>query len=359
MALLTKAQIMSGTKGNIDLQNAMLAMYEQFELLNKASGTNFLAPVNSSQQPATAPPAQAALSVTGANGVFSGKITPAAQSVTSVLYHEVSFSPVSNFSSGVTTLPITSSTSFTYPSPGQGGFWRLRSSFDKKNWNAFMYQGGIVNAGLQTSSASANNVPLNQSNYANLDSVDNGAGSANVRVFGQSGPGFMYPAVKGSAEKILPSATIINVPFSSNPVVAYDGAKYMVKSTLPQVFADEITPTGSLSVVGAGAVTLPTITPIEFGGGIIGYDVTSPGNGLTADVVIAIVGSGTGATAGAQVIVGGQLISVSPGNAGNGYGSGTTATVSGGTFAGGVGGGQSIGGNNGRFVYADPTTGAL
>jgi len=111
-----------------------------------------------------------------------------------------------------------------------------------------------------------------------------------------------------------------------------------------------------VSVVGPGGVTLPTIIPIEVSGGILGFNVTSGGSGLTADLTITIVGTGTGATAGAQVISGGVLISVAPGNAGSGYGSGTTVTVSGGTFGGSTGGGQNIGGNGGRFIVNDGTT---
>ena len=353
--MLTKSQILSGTKGNLDLQNALLGMYDQLDMLNQAGGTNFLSPVNSQQQPAAAPPAQAGLSMTGANGVFTIAITPAAQSVNAVLYHELSFSLESNFSSGVTILPVSAATNQTYAAPGLSVYWRLRSSFDQKNWNAYTFQGGVVSAGLQSSAATENANVLNQTNYASIDSVAAGA-SANLRVFGKSGVGFMYPAVKGSVETILPSATIVNVPLSSNQVVAFDGDKYQVQPTLPQVLADGMTPTGSVSVVGAGAVTLPVVAPIEFGGSIVGYNVTSQGNGLTEDVVITIVGTGTGATTGTQVISAGKLISVAQGNLGTGYGSGTTATVSGGVSGGSVGGGQALGGNNGRLIYNDGTT---
>lgn len=356
--MLTKAAINAAAGKNIDLRNTLLEVYNQFDLLNKASGTNFLSPVNAQQQPAGVAPGQAALSVSGANGVFTGQITPAAQSVNKVLYHQVSFSPVSNFTSGVVTLPTTSSTSFTYPSPGGSGYWRLRSSFDQKNWNNYTFQGGSVSAGLQSSSASANNVPLNQTNYATVDSQDNGGGSANVRVFGAAGPGTMYPAVKGGAEKILPSATIINVPFGSNPVVAYDGASYMVRPTLPQVFSDEMTPTGSVSVVGGGAVVLPTVALVLDGSGhVLAWNVTDGGNGLTDDVDLTInTSTGAGATPGAQTLSGGKLISIAPGNPGDSYSGGDTVTVTGGTFAGAAGGGRSIGGNGGRFVYNDGTT---
>lgn len=358
--MLTRQGIISATQGNRDMQTVMLAIYDQLDLNNQALGTNFLSPVNSQQKPASAPPPQASFTVSGANGAFNGQITNPPQAANKTLYHEVSFSSSSNFTTSITVLPVSTATSFNYANPGAAVFWRLRSSYDQQNWNSYTYFAGVVDSGLQSSSASAPNVPLNQTNYAFLDSVDNGTGSANVRVFGKAGLGFSYPAIKGSAETILPSATIINVPFNTSQVTAYNGDIYRVRPTLPQVFADGLTPTGAVSVVGAGAVTLPTIVPILSGGSVVGYNVTSQGNGLTGPLTLAVTGGGgAGATTGAQTIVGGKLISVAPGNAGSGYGGGTSVTISGGIFGGSTGGGQSTGGNNGRWVYSDPTTGGL
>jgi hypothetical protein len=338
--------------------NAMAAQFlvpGQPPLLEPTSGGKPATPV-------TSVPPQASLSVTGANGAYTIAVTNPTQTVPATLYHEVSYSTSSNFGNP-TTLPLTPSTGFTFNAPGTTLFWRIRSSYDQSHFNAYRPAQGnaAVSAALQSSVATENNVPLNQSNYGIIDSVDNGAGSANVRVFGTSGPGTMYPAVKGAQETILPSATIVNVPFGSNPVVAYDGEQYLVKSTLPQVFADGLTPTGSVSVVGGGAVVLPTVALVlDSHGHVIAWNVLTQGNGLTADVTLAIVTStGSGATPGAQTISGGKLISIAPGNPGDLYNPADTVTVSGGAAATGVGGGQAIGGNNGRFVYADPTTGGL
>lgn len=360
MTQLNRAAIESAAKGDLDKKSLYTSILENIQMLCAATGTNILAKTNSPQPPITPPPAQALLTVNGANGAFTYQIANPPLSVNATLFHEVSYSAVSNFSIGVTVLPVSPATHNTVALPGTGVYWRLRSSFDQANWNNYSY-GGLVNSGLQTSSATENNVPLNQSNYATVDSVDNGAGSANVRVFGTSGPGFMYPAVKGSQETILPSATIVNVAFSTNPVVAFDGEQYQVKSTLPQVFADSLTPTGSVSVVGPGGVTLPTVALVLDGSGhVIAWNVLTQGSGLTAPVTLFInTTTGSGATPGAQTISGGKLLSIAPGNPGDHYAGGDTVTVSGGTFAGGVGGGQAIGGNNGRFVYDDGTTGSL
>jgi len=216
-----------------------------------------------------------------------------------------------------------------------------------------------ISSGLQSSAATENNIVLNQTNYANIDSVAAGS-SANVRIYGSSGPGTQYPGVKGATETIQPSATIIGVPYTTNPVVAHDGDQYQIRNTLPEVLADGFTPIGSVSVVGSGSVTLPTVSLVlDSHGHVIGWNVTSQGNGLTGPVTLHInTSTGSGATPGAQTIQNGKLISIAPGNPGDLYAPGDTVTVSGGTFTGASGGGRSIGGNGGRLVYNDGTIGA-
>lgn len=213
-----------------------------------------------------------------------------------------------------------------------------------------------IYAGLQSSAATEDANVLNQTNYANVDSVAEG-GSAIVRIYGKAGPTTQYPAVKGGAETILPSATIINVPLSSQQVVGHDGEVYNVRGTLPQVLQDNSRPIGAVSVVGSGAVTEPVVALVLGpAGAVIAWDVVSQGNGLTGPVTLTInTSTGVGATSGAQTIVGGKLISIAPGNPGNGYVSGDTVTVTGGTFEGTQGGGRNIGGQGGRLVYSDGT----
>jgi hypothetical protein len=347
--------------GNIEpLRTLLNAMVAQHVAVSTATGVPILEPTSgaSSPKPVSQPPAQASLNVDGANGSYAISITPAASTLPTTQYHEVSYSTSSNFANPVS-LGVTPATTANVSVPGSTLYFRVRSSFDQTNFNAYRPATGntAVASGLQSSAATADAAVLNQTNTASIDSVDNGT-SANIRVFGQAGPGFMYPATKGSTESILPSATIINAPYSSNRVVAYSGTDYHVQPSLPMVLSDGLTPTGSVSIVGSGAVVLPTVVPIEVSGAIVAYNVTNQGNGLTENVGIAVVGSGSGATAGAQTITGGKLISVAPGNAGKDYGSGTTATVTGGVSTGSTGGGQALGGNNGRLIYNDATTGS-
>ena len=219
-----------------------------------------------------------------------------------------------------------------------------------------------ISSGLQSSAASEAATVLNQTNYATVDSAANSTDtSAIVRIYGKAGINTQYPSVKGGVETILPSATIINVPFSSEQVVGFDGTEYNVKGTLPEVLTDGTTPIGAVSVVGSGAVVLPTVTvTVGVGGGVTSWNVVSGGNAISDPVTLSFPPQvGSGATVGAQTIHTGVLISIANGNPGSGGTAGTWPVgVSGGVFGGSLGGGQSIGGNGGRLVVNDGTTGA-
>lgn len=215
----------------------------------------------------------------------------------------------------------------------------------------------LIEAGLQSSKAIEDNIPLNTTNYANVDSVAVG-GTANVRVYGTSGPGTQYPSVKGAQETIQPSATIINIPLGSNRVVAFDGSNYQVENTLPEVLADGNVPTGYVSVVEAGTVSLPTVTLNVTGGHITSAEITSYGSGLTQNPTWTITdASGTGATMISSGVEAGSITGVQITNSGSGYSATPTATAAGGVFSGASGGGTAIGGNGGRLIHNDGTTG--
>lgn len=357
---LSKSQI--NAIRDFGLRTVLLGMYAQLEVHNNATGTNFVEPTNSPQQPSSAPPPLASLSVSGANGAFTVAITNPAQSINKAIYHELSYSTIASFvgGSGVTTLPVSTSTHQTVAQPGLTVFWRLRSSYDQSNWNAYQTQPGAVSSGLQSSAASSNATVLNQTNYATVDSASSVSGtSAVIRVYGKSGLNTQFPSVKGGVDTILPSATIINVPFATEQVVGFQSTDYVARGTLPEVLTDGMTPIGAVSVVGSGAVVLPVVTvTVNGSGNVTAWNVVSGGNALSDPVTLLITGAGSGATPGAQVIHSGVLISIANGSAGSGYTPGTVpVTVSGGVFGGNLGGGQNIGGNGGRLVVNDGTTG--
>jgi len=146
---------------------------------------------------------------------------------------------------------------------------------------------------------------------------------------------------------------VANVPLGTDKFVAYSKKTgYLLQPTLAAALADHLTPIGKVSVVEGGVPTLPTVSLVlGAGGAVIGWNVTSQGNGLTGPVTLTIVtATGSGATPGTQTIVNGKLISVAPGNPGQLYAGGDTVTVSGGVGPGTPGGGTSAGGNGGRMT---------
>lgn len=327
------------------------AFHDQLTLLNQSTGNNWVQPANTTQKPSTTPPATGTIAVSGANGLYQYSIGNATQAVNATIYNQVAYSPIKSFGQNVTTLPITAATSGTVPNPGATLFFRTRWSYDRATWSSWVLaQTTAVSSNLQSSAASENNTPLNQSNYAFIDSVTAGA-TANVRVYGAAGPYNGFTSVKGGVESAQPSATIVNVAHGTTQVLAYDGEQYQLKPTLPGAFPDTWTPTGTVSVVGTGTPTLPTVTPILSGGHLIGATFTA-GSGLTQPPTLTVsdTGGGTGAVI-VAIISAGAMTGYTIQAAGSGYSGATIITASGGVFSGATGGGQSAGGNNGRLVF--------
>jgi hypothetical protein len=346
------AQINSAARGNSDLRETLTAIHLSLQSLYAQTGTTPLTKVDAGTPAFTAPPAIGQLNVTGANGNFSVSITPANTAGNAVVYQELSSSPVANFASGVTVYPVSSNTSYVFTNPGAILYWRLRSSYNQKNWSNYTVQPGVVSAGQVSSAAAASNLSLNQSNFATVDSVANGS-SATVRVYGSGGVGTAWTTILGSDSKVMPAGTIVNVAYGSNGFVAWDGAQYQFKPQLTQTFPDTWVPVGKVSVIANGSgLVLPVIRAVVTSGAIVAYEIMNPGNGLTAPPTLTITDStGSGATATA-VVSAGAVTQVTPGNAGSGYSSSPTVTASGGVSGGATGGG-GVTGNNGGRLYAD------
>ena len=350
MALsVNTAQINSAARGNSDLRETLTSIHLALQSLYAQTGSAPITKVDAHAATFTAPPAPSQLSVTGANGSFSVAITnPGSTPV----YHELSSSVTANFSSGVTVYPVSATTSYVLPNPGATLYFRLRSSYNQRNWSNYLVQPGAVSAGLVSSAATASNLSLNQSNYATVDSVANG-GTATVRVYGSGGAGTSWASVVGADSKVIPSGTIMNIAYAANGFVVWDGQKYQLKPQLAQTFPDTWVPVGKVSVIAnASGLVLPTINAVVTGGAIVAYQITNPGNGLTSPPVLTITdSSGSGATA-TTVVSAGAVTQVLPGSAGSGY-SGTPVVTASGGVSGGAAGGGGANGNNGGRLYAD------
>jgi hypothetical protein len=316
----------------------------------KVSGT--VGVTQGSDQQNAAPPPQGSIAVEGSNGTFTVTITPPKLTQPATLWNRVSYSTVKGFTSGVTVLEPTTATSIVLNLPGRTLFFRLESSFNKQVWNqAILASQSAIEAGLVSSAATSDGGAFNQTNLGVVTSVAVGATAA-VEIQGAAGPLTSMPTLKGGAQGVLPAAVIVGVPPGSTQFVGRSRQGYVLRPTLGSLLEDGITPIGKVSVVGTGTPVPPVIVPIISGGQIIGYNVTFGGSGASADYVLALAtfGPGTGATFGAQTIVGGVLISVAPGNPGTLYPGGTTVVVSGGVFPGAQGGGTAAAGNGGRLT---------
>lgn len=349
------ALIESAAGGNVeDFRTLMLSMYAQFGLINNTNGLNWLEPTSTTQKASSPPPPQATFTVTPSNGLLIVEITNPSSGANKQIYHELSYSTVKNFSQNVQTLPVSSNTFAIIPAVGQQVWVRLRSSYDRSTWNTPLlqsYSSAVSSAGKQASSAIENNVSLNQTNYAYVDSVANGA-SAAVRIYGVAGPYKSYQRVLGSTLATRPSGTIINVPYGVDQFVSWDGSKFRLAPILSGIFPDTWEPVGKVSVIAGGAFALPMVSLVlGAGGSVIGWNVDTQGNDLVGPVTLTIVTStGTGATSGPQTIQNGKLTLIANGNPGSGYAGGDTVTVSGGTVPSSTGGGTALGSNGGRLT---------
>lgn len=303
----------------------------------------------------TTPPAGVTMSVAGANGAYTVTIVnpPASGGSGQAPWHEVSYSPLKSFSAQVTTLEPSQSTSVAVSLPGQTLFFRRRSSWDRNTWSAYQLASQTpAPSGLQSSAATSDAVNLNQTNFAVVTSAAAGS-TTEVSVQGPSAPLTNPVRQKGPAQTTLPGGTIYGVAPNSDQFVVYNGG-YLLRPTLAGALSDDANiPVGKVSVVGTGAPELPEIAPIVSGGGVVGYNVTNQGNGITGPLTLTVTDpgeSGNGATTGAQTIVNGKLIAVAPGNAGANYGANTAVQVSGGVNPGTPGGGTASGGNGGRMT---------
>jgi hypothetical protein len=346
------AQINSAARGNSDLRETLTGIHLALQSLYAQTGTTPLTKVDATAATFTAPPAASRLAVTGANGSFTVSITTGQSANNAPVYQEISSSTAANFASGVTVYPVSTNTSYVFPNPGATLYWRLRSSYNQQNWSSYVVQPGAVSSGLMSSAAAGNNLSLNQSNYATVDSVAAGT-TATVRVYGSGGVGTSWTSILGNGSKVIAAGTIMNVAYATSGFVVWDGQKYQLKPQLAQTFPDTWVPVGKISVIAnASGLVLPVIHAVVTGGAIVAYQIINPGNGLTAAPLLTITdSSGSGATATA-VVTAGAVTQVTPGSAGSGYSSTPTVTASGGVSGGAAGGGGATGDNGGR-LYAN------
>jgi hypothetical protein len=362
---LSQAQInAAAAQGGNALREVLSGVFEEVTAINAHVGRSTLRKVDANTPTLVKVPQPAQLTVTAAHGVYSilivnpQDVQPLTSQQVSIsknaanagVFHEISSSPVPDFSSGVVVYPVTSNTHTNISNPGSTLSWRLRSSYDGVTWNAYQVQSAAVYAGLVGSDITTPNLPLNQTNFATVDSVAAG-GTASARVYGPGGVGSGYNRQVGTHTIPRPSGTITGLPYGADRFIAYDGTQFQVTSTLATLLPDTWEPVGKVSIIANGAgLVLPVIKGVVVSGSIIGYQIINPGNGLTSPPILTITDStGSGATATCQISAG-QVTQVTPGNVGTLYSSTPTVTPTGGVSAGNAGGGGAVGGNGGRLT---------
>jgi len=340
---------------NQPLQQTLSAIILKLNQHDTALGLGTIQKVDAAPKATSAAPPKCTLSAVGANGQITVSIalpqqtTGAPQnSSKAVIYQEISTSTVANFTTVQQTYPLMTNASMTIAAPGQTLWIRLRSTTDQKTFNSYQIVGPVA-AGLQTSAATEPNNSLNQSNYATVDSIGAG-GSATVRIYGSGGVGTSWTSILGTASKVIPAGTILNVTYGSTGYVAWDGSKYQLKPALTQVFPDGWIPAGKVSVIANGSgLVEPTFKAIVSGGAIVAIQILTAGNGLTTAPTLTITDStGSGATA-VCTISAGSVTGVTVTNAGTTYSSTPTVTATGGVSGGVGGGGGPQGVNTGRL----------
>jgi len=248
----TRSLIESAVGGNKeDLRRLLLAFNDQHELHNQLLGSAWLNPTSSKLKAASTPPPPATATAAGANGTIALTITNPAQAAKATIYHEVSTSPVKNFSQGVTVLPVSANNTVSIPAPGQTPFIRIRSSYDGSTWNTHqLIQQTAVDAGLQSSAASEPGMALNNWNFANV--VGQGAPGQVplIQVYGPNGPYSGYTAGRGTTQGTRPSATILNANYAQSQIVAFDGKRFQLSSTIAGAMSDKWEPVGQALVNG-------------------------------------------------------------------------------------------------------------
>jgi hypothetical protein len=247
-----KSLIESAVGGNKeDLRTLLQQFMLEHVQAHQVTGTNWVNPTSGTAKPSTVPPPPATAVAAGANGTISLQITNPAQAAKATIYHEVSYSNVKNFSQNVTTLPSSAANTVSIPAPGQAPFVRIRSSYDGVTWNTHhLVQQTGVDAGLQSSAATVPAMALNQSNYATVTGQGAPGEVPVIQVHGPNGPYSGYTAVRGTVQNSRPSATILNTNYESSQIVAWDGKRFQIGTTLPQVLNDSWEPVGQAVVNG-------------------------------------------------------------------------------------------------------------
>ena len=234
--------------------------------------------------PALAPPA-ALLNVSGFDGKFviqianPQSILPESVAIQSAqargavnanqapLLHNLQSASDINFdnsSAQFTDYGSSSQLGYMFQNANQTLFWRLRSSYDGQNWNAWqIFSSALtcgpvgVASGVLRSPNFAPNGSSNTGNFATVDSIAAG-GTATIRIYGTGGVGSSWTRVisdltgQATQNVTFAAGTITGLSYSTTYYVMWTGSSYQAFTSFNSVLPDNWIFAGKVTTVAAG-----------------------------------------------------------------------------------------------------------
>lgn len=197
-----------------------------------------------------------------------------------IIYHNLQSATDVNFinSSNLKDYGVSPQLMWTDQDPNVTRFFRLRSSYDRRNWNQWQIFSSTVTcgpagvaSGFLRSTAAAPNMALNSHNNATVDSIDAGS-DATIRVYGPGGPGNSFVRYDGqTGQTTIPAGTLLHQPYATQLWVIYSTANGYQAFTSAQY--------QSAIIDGALFAGLVTTVASGGGGGVSGGGSTGGGKG--------------------------------------------------------------------------------
>lgn len=206
-------------------------------------------------------------------GVMLSRVLSNPNARKSTIVHNLQSATDTNFSndSGVTDYGISSVLTYHFQDPNVTKFWRLRSSYDGTTWTGWQIYASVltcgpvgVQSGALRSTSMLANPQLNISNFATVDSIDNGV-NATIRVYGPGGVGTSFQRIVGSSHvgpdgtpnTVYPAGTLVGFTYNFDYYVMFDTVTLLYSvvdpaANYPDTLPDTSAFVGTLHTVSAG-----------------------------------------------------------------------------------------------------------
>jgi len=203
--------------------------------------------------PAPAPPAL--IAVTGANGAFRIALAASPGSTSAVLYFLEAATAPDFGASDTTAYPLGSALATNLALGNVTAYFRARAKYPDSGFSPYVIFGGstptAVSGGAVGSSGLAQNVPLNSTNSATVDSVDAGS-SVTMRIYGPGGLGSAWQRFSGQGTDTFPAGSITGLAYSAPYYVVWTGSAYLAYTQQSEAMHDSYVFVGRPTTVASG-----------------------------------------------------------------------------------------------------------